>query len=341
MTRPSPSSPNYGPRRAAELMVALGNPHASQVLAQLPEEQIARLAFHVAHTGQLKPEQRQDVLRDFYASLTSREYAIAGGPEAVQRMLEAAFGDERAVDLQARLGAIGRPKPFSFLEHVATGMLSDFLTGEHPQMVALILVNLSVDRASELLMLLPDELQVDTLARIANLQAPTPESVELTEAIVQRRLSGSVESPSDFKPLQGTEQLIGVLRHVDVATQRVILDGIGDLDAALANALRQQMFVFEDLTLLDNRSLQRVLRDVDQGDLTLALRAADEHVREVIFANMSTRAAAMVREDMEVGGPVRLTLVHEAQNRIVTIVRMLEDSEEIVVNRGGDDELVA
>ena len=165
--------------------------------------------------------------------------------------------------------------------------------------------------------------------------------MDLTEAIVQRRLAGSVESPTDHTTLQGADQLTEVLRHVDVATQRVILEGIADLDEDLAGQIRQQMFVFDDLASLDDRSLQRVLRDVDQGDLTLALRAADQHVREVIFSNMSTRAAAMVREDMEVGGPVRLTVIHEAQNRIVTVVRRLQDSEEIVISRGGDDELVA
>ena len=322
-------------------MIALGNQRASEVLARLSEDQVARLAWLVAHTEQLNRDQREDVLREFYASLTSRDYASAGGPETVQRMLEAAFGDERAVDLQARLGAIGRPKPFKFLEYVSTTMLVEFLTHEHPQMVALMLVNLTIDRAAELLMALPPELQVDTLVRIVSLDAPSPEAIELTETIVQRRLAGSYESPTPTAALQGTDQLIEVLRHVDVATQRVILEGIGDLDPDLAARIRQQMFVFDDLGLLDDRSLQRVLRDVDQGDLVLAMRASNDDVREQIFANMSTRAAAMVREDMEATGPVRMTVIHEAQNRIVTVVRRLQDEDEIVINRGGDDQLVA
>lgn len=331
----------FGPRRAAQLLVALGKTHASEVLTHLTDEQVARVAWLVAHTEQLDREQREDVLRDFYASLTSSDHASIGGPEAVQQMLEVAFGDERAADLQARLGSIGRPKPFKFLERVPTSLLGEFLAAEHPQMIALMLVNLTTEYAAELLMLLPDDLQVDTLIRIVSLDKPAPEAVELTEAIVQRRLAGSVQSPTEASALQGTDQLVDVLRHVDVATQRVILDGIGDLDAGLAAAIRQQMFVFDDLALLDDRSLQRVLREVDQGDLTLAMRAAEVDLREVIFQNMSTRAATMVREDMEAVGPVRLTVVHEAQNRIVTIVRRLQDEEEIVINRGGDDALVA
>lgn len=208
-------------------------------------------------------------------------------------------------------------------------------------MIALMLINLGSDHAAELLTLLPDDLQVDTLIRIVSLDRPAPEAVELTEAIVQRRLAGAVQSPADAAMMLGSDQLVEVLRHVDVATQRVILEGIGDLDPELASAIRQQLFVFDDLALLDDRSLQRVLRDVDQADLTLAMRAADPHVCEVIFQNMSSRAAAMVREDMEAQGPVRMTVIHEAQNRIVTIVRRLQDEEAIVINRGGEDTLVA
>lgn len=337
----SPRPPAFGPRRAAQLMVALGRANASEVLTHLPDAQVARVAWLVAHTEQLDRGEREEVLRDFYASLTSSEHASVGGPEAVQRMLEVAFGDERAADLQSRLGSIGRPKPFKFLERVSTSLLGEFLATEHPQMIALMLVNLTSDHAAELLTLLPDELQVDTLIRIVSLDKPAPEAVELTEAIVQRRLAGAVQSPTESSALEGTDQLIEVLRHVDVATQRVILEGIGDLDPGLAAAIRQQMFVFDDLALLDDRSLQRVLRDVDQGDLTLAMRAADEEVRQTIFQNMSTRAASMVREDMEAVGPVRLTVIHEAQNRIVTIVRRLQDEEEIVISRGGEDTLVA
>jgi len=331
----------FGPRRAAELMVAIGKTHASEVLTHLPDHQVGRLAWLVAHTDQLDRDQREGVLRDFYASLTDRDDTSVGGPEAVQQMLEAAFGDERAADLQARLGAIGRPKPFKFLEHVSIELLAEFLTAEHPQMIALILVSLDSDFAVELLMRLPPEVQVDSLVRIVSLDAPSPDAVELTESIVQRRLAGAVHAPTDPTQLMGADQLVEVLRHVDAATQRVILEGIGELDPALATAIRQQMFVFDDLVLLDSRSLQRVLRDVDQGDLTLSMRAADDDVREVIFQNMSSRAAAMVRDDMEAVGPVRLTVVHEAQNRIVTVVRRLQDSEEIVIERGGDDALVA
>lgn len=345
MTRNQHSDPGhtsaFGPRRAAQLLVALGKSSASEVLGHLPDEQVARVAWLVAHTEQLDRAEREEVLRDFYASLTSRDHASVGGPEAVQRMLEVAFGEERAGDLQARMGTIGRPKPFKFLERVSTTLLGEFLAAEHPQMIALMLVNLTSDHAAELLTLLPEDLQVDTLIRIVSLDKPAPEAVELTEAIVQRRLAGAVQSPAEAAILQGTDQLIGVLRYVDVATQRVILEGIGDLDPDLAAAIRQQMFVFDDLALLDDRSLQRVLREVDQGDLTLAMRAADQEVREVIFQNMSSRAAAMVREDMEAVGPVRLTVIHEAQNRIVTIVRRLQDEEEIVIDRGGEDTLVA
>ncbi|MDA0353269.1 MAG: flagellar motor switch protein FliG [Chloroflexi bacterium] len=334
-------NPGYGPRRAAQLMVALGRTHASQVLTHLPEEQVAHLAWLVAHTEQLGQAEREDVLRDFYASLTSRDYASVGGPETVQQILEAAFGSERAADLQSRLGRIGRPKPFKFLEYVSTGMLVEFLVTEHPQLIALMFANLNVDHAAELLMLLPPELQIETLVRIVHLDKPSFETVELTEAIVQGRLVGAAQSPTAGPALVGANQLVEVLRHVDIATQRVILEGIEDLDPELAVRIRQQMFVFDDLALLDPRSLQRVLREINQADLTLALRAADEHTGEVIFANMSTRASAMVHEDMAALGPIRLTLVHEAQNRIVTIVRRLQDDDEIVVNRGGDDQLVA
>ena len=339
--KPPAGSSGYGPRRAARLLVALGQSHASEVLARLSDEQIARLAWLVAHTEQLDPGQRDEVLHDFYASLTAADRVSAGGPETVQRMLEAAFGEERASDLQARLGSLGREQPFKFLERVSTPLLGEFLCHEHPQLVALILVNLSAEHASQLLMLLPPDLQVETLVGIVGLDRPAPEAVALTESIVQRRLAGAVESPTEASTLLGAEQLIEVLRCTDVATQHVILQGIADIDAGLAATVRQQLFVFDDLALLDDRSLQRVLREIDQADLTLAIRTANEELRQMIFRNMSSRAATMVLEDMEAAGPVRRSVVHEAQNRIVTVVRRLQDEEEIVINRGGEDTLVA
>ena len=320
-------------------MVALGTERAAEVLSQLTDEQAGRLTWVVAHTEQLSHDQREDVLRDFYGALTSRDYLSSGGPETAQRLLESAFGEERAAEIQTQLGSIGRPKPFKFLERVSINVLSEFLAAEHPQMVALVLVHLSDELASELLTLLPDDLQVETLIRIVGLNAPSPEAVELTEMIIEKRLAGSLDDVSSTTPL-GTDQLIEVLRYVDLATQRVILEGIIDLDPELGAALRARMLTFDDLAVLDDRSLQLVLREIDQSDLTLALRAADEPVREVIFANMSTRAAAMAREDMEAVGPVRLTVIHEAQNRIVMVIRRLQDSEEIVISRPGDDQMV-
>ena len=322
-------------------MVALGNVQASQVLAHLSEEQVARLTWLVAHTEQLNREEREEVLRDFYASLSSRDYASVGGPETAQRLLEEAFGSERAAEIQSKLGSIGRPKPFKFLERVPTDTLADFLSAEHPQMIALVLMHLDVDYGAALLTLLPAELQADTLVRVVSLDAPAPEAIELTEAIIQRRLAGALGPGAEAMALQGTEQLIEVLRHVDVASQRVILDGISGINPELAAELGRRMLTFEDLALLDDRSLQLVIREIDPGDLTFALRAADDELRELMFANMSSRAATMAREDMETVGPVRLTVIHEAQNRIVTVVRRLQESEEIIISRPGEDELVA
>ena len=341
-TQPSPSSASsYGPRRAAQLMVALGNERASQVLAQLNETEVSRLTWLVAHTESLESEQREDVLRDFYASLTSREYVSVGGPEAVQRILVEAFGEDRAAEMQTQLGGSSRTKPFKFLERVATNLLAEYLKGEHPQLVALILAMLNRDFSAEVLSELPEELQAATLIRMVSLTAPAPEAVELTEAIVEKRLSGAVFDQNEISALHGTDQLIDVLRQTDIATQQIILSGIDDLDAGIAAEVRRQMFTFEDLALLDGRSLQRVLREIDQADLMLALRAANAEVQELIFANMSTRAAQTVREDMEVSGLVRIAVVQEAQNRIVSIVRALQDSDEIVIDRGGEDALVA
>jgi flagellar motor switch protein FliG len=322
-------------------MVALGQEQASRVLAHLSDEQVARLTWLVSGTETLTSHRRDEVLRDFYATLTSRDYASAGGPEAVQRMLEAAFGDEKATDIQANLGAIGRPKPFKFLERVQPDLLTTYLESEHPQLVALILAHLGTDVAAELITALPEGLQVEAIVRIVNLGTPALDALELTETIVQHRLSGAATVAGEALSLAGADQLVGVLRHLDVSTQRALLDGIADLDPELGALVRSQMFVFDDLILLDARSLQRVLRDVDQRDLTVALRAAPPDLVEFIFQNVSARASAMIREDMEAMGPVRLTAVHEAQNRIILVVARLEETDEIVINRGGADELVA
>lgn len=322
-------------------MVALGNDHASKVLAQLDDGDVTRLAWLVAHTDRLEADRRDDVLRDFYASLTSHETVSVGGPETVQRLLESAFGAERAAEMQTNLGTLGQTKPFKFLERVPLTLLVEFLGAEHPQIVALVLAHLEPDHAVSVLTQLPVELQVNTLSRIVGLEDPSPEAVKLTETIIEKRLSGALFSVQDGDALQGAEQLIELLRNVDIATQTALIDGIADIDPELAARVRQQLFVFDDLLLLDDRSLQRVLRDVDKADLTLAMRAAAPEVQEAIFQNMSTRAAAMAREDVAALAPVRLSVVHEAQNRIVSIVRQLQASDEIVINRGGADELVA
>ena len=329
-----------GRRRAAALLIALGPEHAAKILGSLSEDDMGMLTWEIVGIGSLTKEEREDIMSTFYETLVGRDFVSVGGLEYAQDMLNRAVGKDRADEIVTQLSAKTGSRPFQFLQQVDPKDLVNFIQAEHPQVVALILAYLPTDFASALLQKLPEETQAEVSVRLAMLERTSPEVLEDIETAMHARL-GTVFSPrQEVTAAGGIDAVVELLRKVDLQTEKTILEGLEKTDPETAAEIKKRMFVFENFTLLDDRAIQRVLREVDSKDLGLALKGASSEVHERIVGNMSSRAAAMLEDDIGALGPVRMRNVEEAQGRVVAIIRQLEESEEIFVMRGGEEELL-
>ncbi len=329
-----------GKQKAAALLIALGPELSALVLKHVRDEDIERLTWEIFSIGQLAPETRDEVLAELYSNAVAREYVSIGGIEYAQEMLERALGKSRAQDIVQRLSLNSRAVPFSFLREIDPAQLANFLRNEHPQAIALILAYLPAERASMLLSKIPPEMQSDVAVRVATMDRTTPEVVHDVEAVLSKKLASVLTPHQEFAKAGGVEALVELLKQVDRGTEKAILDSLERSDPRLADEIKKRMFVFENVSLLDDRSIQRVLREVEIKDLGIALKGASEELRQRIFGNMSERAVSMLEEDMSAIGPLRLRNVEEAQGRIVQVIRRLDEAEEIVISRGGEDEIL-
>ncbi len=329
-----------GRAKAAALLIALGPELSAAVLRHLPEDEIERLTYEVFSLGALEPQARQSVMNEMFSTVQAQEYVSVGGAEYATRMLEEALGETKAREIVQRISASSEAVPFSFLRDADPVMLLNFLQKEHPQTIALIMAHLPAERASEVLQGLPPELQAEVSVRVATMNRTVPEVVQEVEGVLRRRMASMLTPHQTFTEVGGLEALVRMLKQVDRSTEKIILDSLERSDPKLADDIKKQMFVFDNITLLDDRSIQRVLREVDTKDLGLALKGSTEEVRGAIFRNMSERAAQMLEEDMQAHGPVRLRHVEEAQGRIVSVIRKLDEAEEIIISRGGEDDIL-
>ncbi len=329
-----------GKQKAAALLIALGPEMSATVLQHLRDEDIERLTWEIFSIGQLHPDTRDEVLAEMYSNVVAQEYVSIGGIEYAEEMLERALGKSRAQDIVQRLSMNSHAIPFAFLRDVDPTQLGSFLRNEHPQTIALILAYLPAERASLLLSGIPADIQSDVAVRIATMDRTTPEVVHGVETVLKKKLANVLTPHQEFAKAGGVEALVELLKQVDRGTEKAILDNLERNDPKLADEIKKRMFVFENMSLLDDRSIQRVLREVEVKDLGIALKGASEELRQRIFANMSERAAQMLEEDMASIGPLRLRNVEEAQGRIVQVIRRLDDAEEIVISRGGEDEIL-
>src|SRR5690606_29390724 len=276
---------------------------------------------------------RADSLAHCYQTALGRDLVAVGGLECAQEMLEKAIGKDRASEITSRLGKHAGAKPFQFLQQVDTKDMVNFLRAEHPQVIALVLAYLPSDRAAEVLANLPEEVQPIVSVRVAMMERTSPDVIEDVETVIRSRLGTNFSPRAELSAAGGIDAVVELLRKVDLATEKVILEGLERTDPETANEVRKRMFVFENITLLDDRSIQRVLREIDSKDLGMALKGATEEVRTRIVRNMSERAGKMLEEDMAALGPVRLRQVEEAQGRIIAVIRRLEEAEEVFVMR--------
>lgn len=327
-----------GRAKAAALLIALGSEVSSEILKHFKETEIETLTFEIFQLEKISEETKSQVLEECYHMAIARDFITSGGADYARDMLVRALGKEKAQDIMERLAAARRPQRFGFARDSDPSQLAQFISNEHPQTIALILSHLQPTHAAQTMTHLPADTRSEVALRIATMDRTPPEVVEQVEEVLKRKLSSVISR--DFTSTGGTQFLVNMLTTVDRGTEKQILEYLDGANSELAAEVRKLMFVFDDIVRLDDRSLQRVLREVDSKDLSLAMRGTSEELQERIFRNQSTRAAQALREEMEIGGPVRLRQVEEAQQRIVNIVRRLEDSEEIVVQRGGEDVLV-
>ncbi|HEY7065158.1 MAG TPA: flagellar motor switch protein FliG [Chloroflexota bacterium] len=327
-----------GKQKAAVLMIAMGPEASAAVLKQLREAEIEQLTLEILSMEQVSDEVNWEVLVEGYQLAMASRFLSTGGFGYAQDMLAKALGAEKAAEIITRLAANLQPHHFDFLKDTDPSQLATFIQEEHPQAIALILAHLPSTQASRTLASLPAEMQADVAMRIATMERTLPDVIEGIENVLRARLARVVVS--ETSAAGGVDSLVKILGNVDRSTERGVLEYLEQHNPDLAGEVRKLMFAFDNLLQLDDQGLQRILRDVDARDLPLALRGAPEELRERIFKNVSARAADMLREDMAVAGQVRRRQVEEAQQRIVTVARRLEEAGEIVIQRGGDDVLM-
>ena len=327
-----------GLQKSAILLIALGPERSATIFKHLKEEEIEELTLEIANTRSITPQVKDEVIDEFYQVCLAQQYIAEGGITYAKELLEKALGTEKALDVIGKLTASLQVKPFEFIRKTDPSQLLNFIQDEHPQTIALILAYLSPQQAAMIIAALPQERQADVAKRVAMMDRTSPDVIKEVEQILENKLSSLVNQ--DYTIIGGVDQVVEILNTVDRGTEKHIMETLEIEEPELADEIRKKMFVFEDILLLDDRAIQRVLHDVDNNDLALALKGSNEQVQQAIFNNLSKRLAAMIKEDMEFMGPVRMKDVEEAQQKIVNIIRKLEDSAEIVISRGGGDEII-
>lgn len=327
-----------GIQKAAILLIALGPEKSASIFKHLKEDEIEELTLEIANTRSVSPQTKESVLNEFYQVCLAQQYIAEGGIGYAKELLDKALGSDKAQEVITKLTASLQVRPFEFLRKTDPSQVLNFIQDEHPQTIAMILSYLSPAQSAMILGALTPEKQADVAKRIAKTDRTSPDVIKEVERVLERKLSSLINQ--DYTIVGGVDAIVGILNTVDRGTEKHIMESLEIEEPELADEIRKKMFVFEDILLLDDRAIQRVLRDVDNNDLAVALKGANEEVQNVIFKNLSKRLAAMIREDMEFMGPVRMKDVEEAQQKIVGIIRKLEDSAEIVISRGGGDEII-
>lgn len=327
-----------GIQKAAALLIALGPERSSEIFKYLKEDEIEQLTLEIANTRAISGDQKEALLNEFYEICLAQQYISEGGINYAKDVLEKALGTDKALEVIGRLTSSLQVRPFEFVRKTEPAQLLNFIQDEHNQTIALILSYLNAGQASMVLAALPLEKQADVARRIAKMDRTSPDVIKDVEDILERKLSSLVTQ--DFTIVGGIEAVVDILNSADRATEKHIMETLELEDAELAEEIHKKMFVFEDILTLDDRSVQRVLRDVDNNVLAIALKGQSEEIQSLIFKNLSKRLAAMIKEEMEFMGPVRLKDIEESQQTIVGVIRKLEDAQEIVISRGGGDEIV-
>ncbi|GII26168.1 flagellar motor switch protein FliG [Planosporangium mesophilum] len=329
-----------GVRKAAIMLVQMGKEQSAKVLAQMREAEVEEITAEIMRLGTIDAATAGSVMDEFHNMAVANKYAHQGGMDYAKELLEASLGREAAEAVVNRLSAAFVEMPFGFLQKADPRQVLSFVQEEHPQTIALVLAHMPAVMASQILSGLAGELQADVAHRIAVMDRTSPDIIRQVEATLERKLS-SVLQPSDLSAVGGLQPLVDIINRADRATERLILEGLAARDPELADEVRSKMFMFEDITSLDDRAVQLVLRQVETNDLATALKGVREDVRDKVTRNLSERAAENLLDEIEMLGAVRLRQVEESQAKIVQVIRTLEESGQIMIRRGDDDEFVA
>ena len=327
-----------GLQKAAVLLIALGPEKSASIFRYLKEDEIEDLTLEIANTRSIAPQLKDDIINEFYQVCLAQQYISEGGIGYAKDLLDKALGEERAQQVITKLTASLQVRPFEFVRKTDASQVLNFIQDEHPQTIAMILSYLSPNQASMIIGSLDPEKQADVAKRIAMMDRTSPDVIKEVESVLERKLASLANQ--DYTIVGGVDAIVNILNTVDRSTEKHIMETLEVEEPELADEIRKKMFVFEDILLLDDRAIQRVLRDVENSDLAIALKGSNDEVKGAILKNLSKRLAAMIEEDMEFMGPVRMKDVEEAQQKIVAVIRKLEDSAEIVISRGGGDEIV-
>jgi flagellar motor switch protein FliG len=328
-----------GIQKAAILFITLGPDASSGIIKKLPEKDIQKITYEIANITSVKSEQRQNILDEFMEINKAKDFLLEGGVDYARNLLSKALGNQRAKEILDKvMEETQQYRPFSIARKADAHQLLNVISNEHPQTIALIMCYMQSDKAAQILAALPLELQSDVSFRIATMSSISPMVIKEIEKVLNGKLSSVIRTDSTV--VGGIESLVEILNQVDRTTERNITEGLEREDAELAEKVKESMFVFEDIITLDDVSIQRILREIDNKELSLALKGCSEEVANSIYKNQSKRAAASLKEDMEFLGPVRLMDVEKAQQKIVGVLRRLDEAGEIVLSRGGEDAII-
>jgi flagellar motor switch protein FliG len=333
------AAPIPGGRRAAILLISLGNEVAAQVLKRCDEKAVERLTMEMFNTFGVTSDEQSAVLTQAYKVVVTRDSEKQGGLAFMQDLLVRAMGKERAEEFVSRLMDERKEQNFVFLNNADPEPVAGLLKNEHPQAIALILSHLQPSKAAKILAKLDPDLQAEVASRIAMIERIAPEVVKGIELNLQKRMASALTSDDSGTQGGGVGFLVQILNQ-ERSMEKRVLESLAEKDPEMAEQIKNNMFVFEDIVDLDDRTIQRLLRDVDQKDLVLAIRGAKSEVREHIMRNMSKRAAELLNEELAIMRPVRMSSIEQAQQRIVGVIRRLEESEEIVISRGGQGDVL-
>ena len=325
-------------QKAAILLMAIGPELAGGVVRHLPEEHTEQLTLELARLERVTPEQRAQVVSEFFEQAKAQEFIAEGGLGHARMVLEQAYGPERAEEIIKRIIAAMQVVPFDFLKNADPSQVLSFIQDEHPQTIALILAYMPVNAAAMILSKLPSEDRTEIAARIAMMEQTPPEVLKRVEQVLEKKVSSIISQ--DMAHAGGPKALVDLLNRVDRSTERLIIENLAESQPELAETVRNMMFVFEDVVVLEDKAIQAILKEVDAKELATALKGVNGNVQEKIYKNMSERAMAMMKEDMEFMGPVRMRVVEEAQQKIVGVIRRLEESGEITVSRQSEDDMM-